>query len=124
MIQLIVLKNNEFLISEVEEREESPECLLVNPYRVLDLSYWDYSNISKKHIPPEEAVFVRQTEEKEINEENNEEVITTQTDYIILEKFPKYTNQEQVYLRANDILTICDPEDLVIECYQKTLGKE
>jgi spore coat polysaccharide biosynthesis protein SpsF (cytidylyltransferase family) len=95
---------------------------LTNPYRILDLSYWDYSNRDKKHVPQEGAVFVKQTEEKEINEENGEVVITTQTDYILLEKFPNYTNQTQIYLRADDILTICDPSNLVLECYEKTLG--
>jgi hypothetical protein len=122
VIQVIVLKDRDYLIAGIEEREESPECLLTNPYRILDLSYWDYSNRDTKHIPSEGAVFVKQSEEKELNEETGEHVITTQTDYIILEKFPNYTNQTQIYLRADDILTICDPSYLVLECYQKTLG--
>jgi hypothetical protein len=119
---VIVLKNQDYLIAEIEEREESPECLLTNPYRVVDLSYWDYSNREHKHVPPEEAVFVEKSEETEINEKTGEEVVTTQTDYITLQKFPRYTNQTQIYLRAEDILTICDPSHLVLECYQKTLG--
>ena len=122
VIQVIVLKDRDYLIAEIEEREESPECLLINPYRILDLSYWDYSNRDTKHIPSEGAVFVNQSEEKELNEQTGEHVITTQTDYIILEKFPNYTNQTQIYLRAEDILTICDPSHLVLECYKKTLG--
>lgn len=109
-------------MAEIQEREESPECLLINPYRIVDLSYWDYSNRDKKHIPEEGAVFVKRSEEKEINEETGEHVITVQTDYIILQKFPNYTDQTQIYMRADDILTICDPSNLVVECYQKTLG--
>jgi hypothetical protein len=85
------------------------------------LSYWDYSNRDKKHVPQEGAVFVKQSEETEINETNGEQVITVQTDYIILEKFPNYTDQTQIYLRADDILTICDPTELVLECYKKAL---
>jgi hypothetical protein len=119
--QVIVLKNHDYLIAMVEEREETPECLLTNPYRILDLSYWDYSNRDKKHVPQEGAVFVKQSEETEINETNGEQVITVQTDYIILEKFPNYTDQTQIYLRADDILTICDPTELVLECYKKAL---
>jgi len=65
---------------------------------------------------------VEKSEETEINEKTGEEVITTQTDYLTLQKFPRYTNQTQIYLRAEDILTICDPSHLVLECYQKTLG--
>ena len=67
-------------------------------------------------------MFVKKTEEKEVNEETGEEVITIQTDYILLEKFPNYTNQTQIYLRAEDILTICDPSYSVLEYYQKTVG--
>lgn len=122
MIQVIVLKNQDYLIAQIEEREESPECLLTNPYRIIDMSYWDYSNREQKHVAPEGAVFVEQSEETEINEKTGEEVITTQTDYITLQKFPRYTTQSQVYLRSDDILTICDPGHLVLECYQKTVG--
>ena len=117
-----MLKNQDYLIAQIEEREESPECLLTNPYRIIDMSYWDYSNREQKHVAPAGAVFVEQSEETEINEKTGEEVITTQTDYITLQKFPRYTTQSQVYLRSDDILTICDPGHLVLECYQKTVG--
>lgn len=117
-----MLKNQDYLIAEIEEREETPECLLTNPYRILDLSYWDYSNRKTKHVPEQGAVFVKKSEEKETNEETGEEIITVQSDYIVLQKFPWYTNQTQIYLRAEDILTICDPSHLVLESYKKTLG--
>ena len=118
---MIVLKNQEYLIAEIEEREESPECLLTNPYRITDLTYWDYSNQERKHVPNPNALFVGESEEKEIGKEG-ETIITKQSDYILLEKFPKYSNQTQVYFRAEDILTICDPSYSVLEYYQKTLG--
>lgn len=123
MSKLVVLKDKEFLIADIEEREESPECLLINPYRILDLTYWDYSNDPKKHVPPEGAVFIKKTEEKE-EDKKGEVITTTQTDYIILEKFPRYSDQEQIYIRASDILTICDPSKDVLECYEKTLSME
>lgn len=121
MAQLIMLKNQEYLIAEIEEREESPECLLINPYRVTDLTYWDYSNMDTTHVPSEGAVFVKSSVEKEKNRDG-EEITVTQSDYILIEKFPKYTDQTEIYLRADDILTICDPSHLVLECYQKTTG--
>ena len=121
VIQVIMLKNQEYLIAEIEEREESPECLLTNPYRITDLTYWDYSNMNTTHVPTENAVFVSSSVEKEKGKDG-EDVIVTQSDYILLEKFPKYTTQSQMYLRSDDILTICDPGHLVLECYQKTVG--
>ena len=121
VIQVILLKNQEYLIAQIEEREESPECLLTNPYRITDLTYWDYSNMDTTHVPTENAVFVSSSVEKEKGKDG-EDVIVTQSDYILIEKFPKYTTQSQIYLRSNDILTICDPGHLVLECYKRTVG--
>ena len=121
MIQVILLKNQEYLISEIEEREESPECLLTNPYKIENISYFNYSNNDYQNTPNPDALFIGEQVEKE-KDKNGEEVIITQSDYIILEKFPKYTNQIQVYLRAEDILTLADPSYSVLEYYQKTVG--
>jgi hypothetical protein len=121
VIQVILLKDQEYLIAEIEERDESPECLLTNPYRITDLTYWDHSNVDYENIHNPNALFINQQEEKE-KDKNGEEVICTQSNYILLEKFPKYTNQTQVYLRAEDILTLADPTHLVLEYYKKTVG--
>lgn len=121
MIQVILLKTQEYLIAEIEEREESPECLLTNPYKIENISYFNYSNTDYQNIPNPDALFIGEQVEKE-KDKNGEEVITTQSDYIFLEKFPKYTNQNQVYLRAEDILTLADPSYLVVEYYKKTVG--
>ena len=121
LIQMLCLKNQEYLIAEVEERDEIPECLLINPYKVVELGYWDYSNQEKTHVPNPDALFIGKSEEKE-NDKDGEIIITIQYDYILLEKFPKYTNQTQVYLRADDILTLADPTNLMVEYYKKTVG--
>jgi len=121
LIQILCLKNLEYLIAEIEEREEIPECLLTNPYKITDLSYWDYSNQERTHIPNPNALFLGTSEEKE-NGKDGEVIITTQSDYLLLEKFPKYTNQTQIYMRADDILTLCDPTNSMVEYYKKTVG--
>jgi predicted lipase len=121
VIQVITLKNLEYLIAEIEEREESPECLLTNAYKIENISYFNYSNVDYQNIPNPNALFIGEQVEKE-KDKTGEEVITTQSDYIILEKFPKYTNQIQVYLRVEDILTLADPSYSVLEYYQKTVG--
>lgn len=118
---MLCLKNQEYLISEIEERDEIPECLLTNPYKVIELGYWDYSNQERTHVPNPDALFIGKSEERE-NDKNGEIIITIQYDYILLEKFPKYTNQTQVYLRAEDILTLADPTNLMVEYYKKTVG--
>ena len=121
VIQVILLKTQEYLIAEIEERDESPECLLTNPYRVTEITYWDHSNVDYNNVYNPNALFISESVEKETDKEGNE-VTVTQSDYILLEKFPKYTNQTQVYLRAEDILTLADPTHLVLEYYKKTVG--
>jgi len=121
LIQILCLKNQQYLIAEIEERDESPECLLINPYKIENISYFNYSNNDYKNIPNPDALFVREQVETE-TDKGGEEVITTESEYILLEKFPKYTNQTQVYLRAEDILTLADPTHSVVEYYKKTVG--
>ena len=121
VIQVILLKNQDYLISEIEEREESPECLLTNPYKIENITYFDHSNCDYKNIPNPNALFIDEQIEHE-KDKDGEQVFCTQSNYILLEKFPKYTNQNQVYLRAEDILTLADPSHLVVEYYKKTVG--
>lgn len=94
---------------------------MTNPYRILDLAYWDYSNQERKNVPNPNALFIGTSEEKEIGKDG-EVIVTTQSDYLLLEKFPKYTNQTQIYMRADDILTLCDPTNTMVEYYKKTVG--
>jgi len=122
IVQIILLKNQEYLIAEIEEREESPECLLTNPYKIENISYFDHSNVDYHNIPNPNALFIDEQVEHE-KDKNGEQVISTQSNYILLEKFPKYTNQNQVYFRADDILTLADPSHSVLEYYQKTVDQ-
>ena len=121
LIQILCLKNQQYLIAEIEERDESPECLLTNPYKIENLSYFNYSNNDYQNIPNPDALFIREQVETE-TDKSGDEVTVTESEYILLEKFPKYTNQTQVYLRAEDILTLADPTHLVLEYYKKTVG--
>ena len=121
LIQILCLKNQQYLIAEIEERDESPECLLTNPYKIENLSYFNYSNNDYQNIPNPDALFIKEQVETE-TDKRGDEVTVTESEYILLEKFPKYTNQTQVYLRVEDILTLADPTHLVLEYYKKTVG--
>ena len=121
LIQILCLKNQQYLIAEIEERDESPECLLTNPYKIENLSYFNYSNNDYQNIPNPDALFIKEQVETE-TDKSGDEVTVTESEYILLEKFPKYTNQTQVYLRVEDILTLADPTHSVVEYYKKTVG--
>lgn len=118
---MILLKDQKYLISEIEERDESPECLLTNPYLIDELSYWEYSNVDYKNIHNPDALFIGTKQEQEMNREG-ELLTVTESNYVLLEKFPKYTNQTQVYLRAEDILSLADPTHSMVEYYKKIVG--
>ena len=66
-------------------------------------------------------MFIKEQVETE-TDKRGDEVTVTESEYILLEKFPKYTNQTQVYLRVEDILTLADPTHSVVEYYKKTVG--
>ena len=121
LIQILCLKNEHYLIAEIEERDESPECLLTNPYKIENISYFNYSNNDYQNIPNPDALFIKEQVETE-TDKRGDEVTVTESEYILLEKFPKYTNQTQVYLRVEDILTLADPTHSVLEYYKKTVG--
>lgn len=115
-IQIILLKNNDYLIAKIEERDTPPECLLIDPYRLIEESHWTYSK-EDTHNPSDNAVFLKSKEEVEIR--NGKENLVTQYDYLLFQKFPQYTKQTQIYLRADDILTLYDPSYEILEYYRK-----
>lgn len=115
-IQIILLKNNDYLIARIEERDVAPECLLHNPYRLVDEAHWTY-NEGDTHNPSENSIFLGSKQEVEIR--NEKETVVTQYDYLHFTKFPLYTKQTQIYLRADDILTLYDPSYEILEYYRK-----
>lgn len=115
-IQVILLKNDTYLIARIEERDVSPECLLHNPYRLVDETHWTY-NPDDTHNPSDNALFLKSEENIEIR--HGKEDTVTQYDYLLFQKFPLYTKQTQIYLRADDILTLYDPSYEILEYYRK-----
>jgi len=43
---------------------------------------------------------------------------------ITLTRWPEYTDDTHVLLRSDDLLTVCEPTELVIEAYCKKIGKK
>lgn len=119
-IKLIQLINNDYIICEYEELDEEPSLYMKNPYRVLDLTYWDY-NEDDKHFPPENAVFLRTTEEKNIKD--GKELTTIQTDYAQLVRYPLFTEDVDILLNSDKIMTIVEPCPEILTLYTQLIAK-
>ena len=117
-IQIVLLKNpyDTYLIARIEERDVAPECLLHNPYKLVEETHWTYSK-EDTHNPSDNTIFLGSKEELEIR--NGNENLITQHDYLLFQKFPLHTKQTQIYLRADDILTLYDPSYEILEYYRK-----
>ena len=123
-IQLILLKNasNDYLIAEIEERDESPECLLTNARLIDKEIFCDHSYTpSSEHIPPKQSILISTSKQDKMGIDGVPYTSTTY-EYITLQPFPFYTKQNQIYLRADDILTLADPSYDLLEYYKKTVG--
>ena len=41
---------------------------------------------------------------------------------VVLTSWPKYTDDEHILLRSEDLLTVCEPTERVLEAYMKKCG--
>jgi len=119
-VQLLLLISNDYIICDLEELDEEPSVYMKNPYKVDPLTYWDY-NEEDKHFPPENAVFLKATEEKNIKD--GKETVTIQTDYAQLDKYPHFTNDDDVLMRSDRIITVVEPSPEILNLYTKLISK-
>jgi hypothetical protein len=119
-IKLIQLINNDYIICEYEEMDEEPSLYMKNPYKVSELSYWDYDE-NDKHFPPANAVFLQLMKEKNIK--NDKEIITIQSDYAQLVKYPSFTKDVDILLNSDKIMTIVEPAPEIVTLYLQLISK-
>ncbi len=119
-IKLVQLINNDYIICELEELDEEPSLYMKHPYRVAELTYWDY-NEEDKHFPPYNAVFLQSTEEKNIKD--GKEMITIQSDYAQLTSYPSFTNDTDVLLNSDRIMTIIEPKPEIAKLYMEMIAE-
>ena len=104
-VQILYLTNGEYIISDVEEVEGDPDCLLINPKVIV-----------------EKLVFKDQVESIQFKgmhyRDENEQLMT----YLTLENFVEYTYQKRILIRSTDILTIVEPREDVLKFYREVIG--
>lgn len=101
-LKLILLKNNESLVAQIEELEVEygmPNCKLVEPYQVgTDYIYddderWDDTK-------PQDDYIGKPCQKR-----------------VVLERWPWYTDQREIVFHSDNILTILSPNAELIKAY-------
>lgn len=108
MVKVVLLKTNEYLISEIEEREgEDADCVLINPKTIVR----NYVYKEDSPIPPNSLEFG----EEHIGGDNSKV-------YLTLDNYIEYSYQKQIPIRSTDIMTIVDPRDDLLKFYREIVG--
>lgn len=101
-LRLILLKNNESLVAQVEELEVEyglPNCKLIEPYQVgTDYIYddderWDTTK-------PQDDYIGKPCQKR-----------------VVLERWPWYTDQREIVFHSDNILTILSPNAELVKAY-------
>lgn len=107
-VKVILLKTNEYLISEIEEREgEDADCVLINPKTIVR----NYVYKEDEEIPPNSLEFGTEFIGKE-----------TSRVYLTLDNYIEYTYQKQIPIRSADIMTIVEPREDLLKYYREVVG--
>jgi len=101
-LKLILLKNNQTLVAQIEELEVEyglPNCKLVQPYEVGT----DYIYEDDERWDPEKPIddYIAKPCQKRV----------------VLERWPWYSDQREVLFHSDNILTILAPNAEVVKAY-------
>ncbi len=120
-IKVIFLKNSDtYLIGRVTELDEEPSILIEDCYKIIECAeYGDDPEDLKARALSLEGNHLK-ISAKKFDENTDKDWYVYE--YIILEKFPKYSSQRDLFLTSDSILTILDPEHAVQALYEKISG--
>lgn len=120
-VKLLLLQQNpnEYLIGTLTELDEEPALFLQNCYKIVECAEYgeDPESLERKaHTLENDHVklLARKVDEGDKDWYAYE--------YLILEKFPKYSQQRDIFLTTESIFTILDPEEQVLKLYNRCLG--
>lgn len=107
-VKVILLKTNQFLISEIEEREdEDADCVLINPKEIVR----NYLCKDDDEILPNSLEFGTEF----IGREGSRV-------YLTLDNYIEYTYQKQIPIRSADIMTIVEPREDLLKFYREIVA--
>jgi hypothetical protein len=120
-VKVILLKDKEsYLVGSVTELDEEPAFLIENCFSIVECAEYgetpsELSNRAKKLEGTLSEISLKQISE-------NDEKEWWAYDYIILQRYPKFTSQTHLFLTSDAIFTILEPERAVLDLYMKVAG--
>jgi hypothetical protein len=120
----LVLLRDEYYIGKITELDEEPMFLFENCYKIVECAEYgeDPENLEKRATSLEGKHL--KTSARKIDEGAVDKKDWYVYEYLILEKYPKYTTQREIFLTSDAITTILDPEAGVLDLYKRYLEKE
>lgn len=112
VIQIILLKNDKYLIADMEQFDEEPSCYLKNVYEIVYQERYDKEDLLTYKLPPNSILL-----SKEIDNDDKEYQFYK---YVVLEKFPLYSSVNECLMCSSEILTVFEPQKEILD-YYKTL---
>lgn len=120
-IQILLLKNNKYIIADVEQLDEEPSCYLKQSFEITNEGYYDNEN-RKPHEPPTNGVLLskREYEEDWTKDDGTVKMVKySDFEYAVMEKFPRYASENECLMYATEILTMFDPDEKILKLYNE-----
>ena len=121
---MILLNQNstEYLLANLTELDEEPALFLQNTYKIIECAeYGEDPESLKKRAHALENDHVTLSARK-IDEGAVDKKDWYVYEYAILEKYPKYSDQRDLFLTTEAIFTILDPTEEILKLYNRYLG--
>jgi hypothetical protein len=120
-VKVILLKDRDsYLIGSVSELDEEPSFLIENCFSIVECAeYGETPSELKKRAKTLEGTH-SEISLKQISETDEKEWWAY--NYIVLERYPKFTSQTHLFLTSDAIFTILEPERAVLDLYTKVAG--
>jgi hypothetical protein len=120
-VKLLLLQQNpnEYLIGSLTELDEEPALFVQNCYKIVECAEYgaDPENlVSRAHALEDDHVKLSA---RKVDEGSKDWYVY---EYVILEKFPKYSDQRDLFLTTDSIFTILDPTEEILKLYNRCLG--
>jgi hypothetical protein len=120
-IKLLILQQdpNEYLIGDLTELDEEPALFIQNCYKIVECAeYGTNPEDIEQRAYSLEGTHLKVSARK-IDEGEKDYYVY---EYIVLQQYPKYADQRDLFLTTESIFTILDPSEDVLKLYNRVLG--
>lgn len=120
-VKILLLKNgnlSDYLIGTLTEMDEEPSLLVENCYKIVECAEYgeDPESLEKRAYSLEGnhvKISARKIDEGAVDKKD-----WYVYEYAILEKYPRYSSQRDLFLTGDSIFTIVDPSEEILKAYR------